>query len=109
MDKLADFFKYSNLYFYYKNLFSGKQKIYLELYFEEDYSFSEIAEKYNITRQAVFDNIKRGIKQLEDYENKLNIYKRDLELKEKLDDLYQNFSKKRLEKIIKDMEFSEDF
>ena len=48
MDKLADFLKYSNLFFYYKNLFSKKQKIYLELYFEEDYSFSEIAEEYGV-------------------------------------------------------------
>lgn len=108
MDKLADFLKYSNLFYYYKNLFSEKQKIYLELYFEEDYSFSEIAEDFGITRQAVFDNIKRGIKQLDVYEKKLNIYKRDLELKEKLEELHESFSRKKLEKIIKELGFDED-
>ena len=109
MDKLADFLKYSNLFFYYKNLFSKKQKIYLELYFEEDYSFSEIAEKYSITRQAIFDNIKRGTKQLDDYEKKLNIYSKELELKEKLEKLKDRFSKNELEKIISELGFDNEY
>lgn len=108
MDKLADFLKYSNLFFYYKNLFSRKQKIYLELYFEEDYSFSEIAEEYGVTRQAVFDNIKRGMKQLDDYENKLNIYSRELELKDRLLELKSSFSKDRLENIITELGFDDE-
>lgn len=108
MDKLVDFLKYSVLFYYYKNLFSEKQKMYLELYFEEDYSFSEIAEKYSITRQAIFDNIKRGTKQLDDYEKKLNIYSRDLELKEKLEKLRDSFSKEELEKIISELGFNEE-
>ena len=108
MDKLADFLKYSNLFFYYKNLFSKKQKIYLELYFEEDYSFSEIAEEYGVTRQAVFDNIKRGMKQLDDYENKLNIYKRDMELKDKLQELRSGLSREKLERIITELGFDEE-
>ncbi len=108
MDKLVDFLKYSVLFCYYKNLFSEKQKMYLELYFEEDYSFSEIAEKYSITRQAIFDNIKRGTKQLDDYEKKLNIYSRDLELKEKLEKLRDSFSKEELEKIISELGFNEE-
>ena len=108
MDKLADFLKYSNLFFYYKNLFSKKQKIYLELYFEEDYSFSEIAEEYGVTRQAVFDNIKRGMKQLDDYENKLNIYKRDMELKDKLQELRSGLSREKLERIIAELGFDEE-
>ena len=108
MDKLADFLKYSNLFFYYKNLFSKKQKIYLELYFEEDYSFSEIAEEYGVTRQAVFDNIKRGMKQLDDYENKLNIYKRDLELKDKLFELKSSFSEEKFGKIMEELGFDEE-
>ena len=108
MDKLADFLKYSNLFFYYKNLFSRKQKIYLELYFEEDYSFSEIAEEYGVTRQAVFDNIKRGMKQLDDYENKLNIYSRELELKNRFLELKSSFSKDRLEKIITELGFDDE-
>ena len=61
MDKLEDFLRYSVLFLYYGELFSKKQKQYLELYLEENSSFTEIAEKYGVTRQAVFDNIKRDV------------------------------------------------
>ncbi len=99
--------KYSILFSYYKSLFSEKQKQYLEAYFEEDNSLSEIAEAFNITRQAVFDNIKRGCKQLDEYEEKLNIFKKEKELKEKLIELQNDFSKKKLEKIISDFDYDE--
>lgn len=61
MDKLEDFLKYSVLFMYYGELFSKKQKKYLELYLEDDSSLSEIADAYGVTRQAVFDNIKKRI------------------------------------------------
>ena len=46
MDKLDDFLRYSTLFLYYGELFSKKQKQYLELYLEEDRSLSEISEEY---------------------------------------------------------------
>ena len=100
MDKLEDFLRYSVLFLYYGELFSKKQKQYLELYLEENSSFTEIAEKYGVTRQAVFDNIKRGFKQLEEYE-------REKELKKRLENLKNNFTKENLEKIIKDFGYDE--
>ena len=109
MDKLDDFLKYSILFFYYKNLFSEKQKQYMELYLEEDYSFSEIAEKYDVSRQAVFDIIKKGTKQLEIYEEKLNIFSKEKILRKNLIELRDNFSKKKLDKIISDLDFDEVF
>ena len=90
MDKLEDFLRYSVLFLYYGELFSKKQKQYLELYLEENSSFTEIAEKYGVTRQAVFDNIKRGFKQLEEYESKLKIFEREKELKKRLENLKSN-------------------
>ncbi len=107
MDKLDDFLKYSVLFLYYRELFSRKQKEYLELYLEENSSLSEIAEEYNVTRQAVFDNIKRGFRQLDEYEEKLGIFKREKELKEKLEKLKNNFTRENLEKIIKDFDYDE--
>ena len=41
---------------------------YIELYYADDYSLAEIAEEFNISRQAVYDNIKRTEKVLESYE-----------------------------------------
>lgn len=107
MDKLDDFLKYSILFSYYCELFSKKQKEYLELYLEENSSLSEIADKYDVTRQAVFDNIKRGFTQLDKYEDKLGIFKKEKELKEKLSKLRDNFTMENLERIIEDFEYNE--
>lgn len=69
---------------YYKNMLSDRQKEYMLEHFEEDQSLSEIGKRYNVTRQAVYDNIKRGIKILREYEKKMGCYKRDSELLSKL-------------------------
>ena len=85
MDKLDDFLKYSVLFSYYGELFPKKKREYLELYLEENSSLSEIAEQCGVTRQAVFDNIKKGVQKLDEYENKLGIFKKEKELKRKLE------------------------
>ena len=85
---------------YYKSLLTDKQKKYLLNYFEEDYSLTEIAEMNNVSRQAVYDNIKRGCKLLRNYEEKLNLYKKDKKLYEDLLNLKKNFKIENLEKII---------
>lgn len=46
----------------------------MELYYADDFSLGEIAEEFNVSRQAVYDNIKRTEKILEDYEYKLSMY-----------------------------------
>ena len=43
----------------------------MALYYLDDFSLGEIAEEYNVSRQAVYDNIKRTEAMLEEYENKL--------------------------------------
>lgn len=85
---------------YYKNLLSDKQKEYLIEHFEEDLSLSEIAKKYNISRQAVYDNIKRGIKILREYEVKIGFYRREKELYEELEQLKADFRIEKLDEII---------
>lgn len=107
MDKLEDFLKYSVLFLYYRELFSGKQKQYLELYLEENSTLSEIAEEYGVTRQAVFDNIKRGFRQLDGYEEKLKMFERERELKKKLEKLRENFTEENLDKIISEFDYDD--
>ena len=47
-----------------------KQMNYIEaLIRADDYSLAEIAEEFGVSRQTVYDNIKRTEKILEDYEN----------------------------------------
>ena len=61
------------LYDFYQDLLTDKQKQYAELYFQDDLSLGEIAEEFSISRQAVYDNINRAQKILEDYESKLQL------------------------------------
>ena len=67
----------------------------------------EIAEQYGVTRQAVFDNIKKGVQKLDEYENKLGIFKKEKELKKKLEYLKKNFTMENLDKIIEDFDYAE--
>ena len=85
---------------YYSELLSDRQKEYLLEHFEGDLSLSEIGKKYNVTRQAVYDNIRRGIKILRDYEEKTGFHKRDLELLSQLKELKKDSKLEKLEEII---------
>jgi uncharacterized protein len=59
------------LYDFYYSLLTPKQQSYMSLYYLDDYSLGEIAEEYGVSRQAVYDNIKRTEAMLEEYEEKL--------------------------------------
>jgi predicted DNA-binding protein YlxM (UPF0122 family) len=59
------------LYDFYHSLLTPKQQSYMSLYYLDDYSLGEIAEEYGVSRQAVYDNIKRTEAMLEEYEEKL--------------------------------------
>jgi len=61
------------LFDFYAALLKGKQREYLELYYLDDLSLSEIAEMHEVSRQAVYDHIKRAEKQLFEYEEKLQL------------------------------------
>ena len=61
------------LYDLYGSLLTEKQKNYFEDYYFMDLSISEIAENYGISRNGVFDQLKRVNLLLEDYESKLNL------------------------------------
>ena len=72
------------LYDYYGELFSEIQRNYFEWYYFDNLSLAEIAQNDGITRQGVRDIIKKGEKKLFEYEEKLNIMKKTLELDEKI-------------------------
>lgn len=98
--ELEEILEVSVLFNYYKNLLSGKQKEYLMEHLEEDLSLSEIAKKFDVTRQAVYDNIKRGVKLLYEYEEKIGFYKKECEVEEELEKLKENMSIENIDKII---------
>ncbi|MDQ0299104.1 putative DNA-binding protein YlxM (UPF0122 family) [Salibacterium salarium] len=64
------------LFDFYQPLLTLKQQKYMELYFLDDYSLGEISEEFDVSRQAVYDNIKRTGVMLEEYEDKLELYRK---------------------------------
>jgi predicted DNA-binding protein YlxM (UPF0122 family) len=64
------------LFDFYQELLTPKQRSYMMLYYLDDHSLGEIAEEYNITRQAVYDNIRRTEAMLEEYEEKLQLFEK---------------------------------
>lgn len=62
------------LYDFYHSLLTPKQRSYMSLYYHDDFSLGEIAEHYGVSRQAVYDNLKRTEAMLENYEEKLLLF-----------------------------------
>ena len=100
MMELDEFLEVSTLLDYYKNLLSDKQREYLINHFEDDLSLSEIAKNNNVSRQAVYDNIKRGIKLLKDYEERLGFHEREKQIYQELLELKKDFKIEKLDTII---------
>ncbi len=61
------------LYDFYQNLLTERQRKYMEYYYHDDLSLSEIAEQFQVSRQAVFENLKRAEQLLEQYESHLQL------------------------------------
>lgn len=57
----------------YGKLLTKRQRECLELYYDENLTLAEIAEHFNISRQAVHDAMRHGEEQLYTYEKELNI------------------------------------
>ncbi|WP_281164872.1 putative DNA-binding protein [Liquorilactobacillus sicerae] len=72
---------------FYEPLLTEKQIVYIVLYYRDDLSLGEIAENYHVSRQAVYDNIKRTELILEKYEEKLHLFQQYQSLNLKLDEL----------------------
>ena len=94
MELLEKRLYYIDLLHLYGELLSATQKDILTDNLEFDLSLSEIASNREISRAAVEDAIKKGIKKLDEYENKLNLFRKNSTirdnvtfLKEKLGDL----------------------
>jgi uncharacterized protein len=66
---------------FYGQLLTNRQYEIMDLHYNNDYSLAEIAEQLNISRQGVFDNIKKGKVALNSLESKLSLVKRFTELK----------------------------
>lgn len=78
MDLLEKKEHYTNLFDFYENLLTEKQKQYFREYYFEDLSLAEIAEAYGVSRNAIFDHLRKIGSQLDGYEEKLKLFQKFL-------------------------------
>ncbi|KIL36569.1 DNA-binding protein [Gordoniibacillus kamchatkensis] len=64
------------LFDFYEPLLTEKQRTTLQLYFHDDYSLGEIAEHFGVSRQAIYEQLKRAEQTLDEYEAKLRLLER---------------------------------
>ena len=83
----------SMLWQIYGKLLTEKQYEYIDYYYNNDLSLSEIAENDNITRQAVRDIIKKGERKLFEYEEKLLFMKKTINQEQKIQRVLWNLTK----------------
>lgn len=93
------------LFDFYQSLLTNKQRNYLELFYLEDYSLSEIADTFIVSRQAVYDNIRRTGDLVEDYEKKLELYQKFEQRREIYDEMKQHLSNpEQIQRYIQQLE-----
>jgi predicted DNA-binding protein YlxM (UPF0122 family) len=61
------------LFDFYEPLLTEKQQNFTRYYFQDNYTLGEISSLFHITRQAVYEHIKRAEAMLEEYESKLHL------------------------------------
>ena len=79
---MEDKIKSGYLYDFYGELLTERQRSVYEMSINDDLSLSEIADSLSISRQAVHDIIKRCDHQLEEYEDKLHLVEKFMNVKD---------------------------
>ena len=97
---MKEFVYYNNLFDIYGKLLTEKEQESFKDYYQEDLSLGEIAEIKNISRAAVQKTIKTVLEKLDYYEDILNIYKKNIKLKEVYDMSNDEEIKNKIEEIL---------
>ena len=71
----------NNLYDYYGELLTDKQRKYFEDYYFNDLSLGEISSNMDVSRNAVYNELKSALDRLEFYEEVLHLYEKSLRIK----------------------------
>ena len=65
---------YISLYDYYASLLTDVQKSYFEEYYFNNLSLTEIADNFDVSKNAISKTLKEVITKLDYYENNLKLY-----------------------------------
>ena len=96
----------SMLFDFYGNLLPERQKEFLRLYREENFSLSEIAQEFGLSRQGVYDGVKKAEVALHSYEEKLKLLDRFQKTEQILKNIDQSIDQ-LIGEIGENSEFSE--
>jgi len=92
-DMLAKTERINRLLDFYLPLFSTRQQEMLILYYRDDYSLTEIADTFSISRQAVHDQLHRLVNSMEQTEHSLNLLQRNQDQQQILDQLSEKLQR----------------
>lgn len=84
---------------FYGSLLTEKQKKAAYMYYVYDCTINEISSELSISKQAVFDNLKRAENNLEEFEEKLELIKNS-----KKEEENKVIKRKKIETILESME-----
>ena len=91
---------YTMLYDIYGSLLTDKQKVYFEEYYFKNLSLSELATKYNISRNAIHKQVKETINKLENYESNLKLAIKNEMLESIIEQTSDEELKRKLQEVI---------
>lgn len=107
MNKVEEKILLIELYDYYQELLTQKQRSYFEASYFDDSSIGEIAEEYSISRNAVHDQLKKTIAKLKDYEVALKLRENNRKLNTLLNTIKESDSIDRIKSLIDEFEKEE--
>ena len=96
---MEDVLYFNELYDLYGCLLTDKQRIYFEDYYFNNLSFSEMAENYKVSRNAIFKQLHITTDKLKEYESKLNL----LAKKKKLENIIELIDNVKLKREIEEL------
>ena len=88
------------LFDYYGDLLSESQKNYFESYYFDNLSLAEIGENYNVSRNAISKELKLATEKLNNFEEKLNLVRKDDELRKIVSRLKDETIKEKIMNIL---------
>lgn len=100
LDKLV---RLTQLFDRYNSLLTQKQKDYFTDYYFDNSSLAEVAEKYNVSRNAIYSQLNLLEVELEDFESKLHLLEKD-EKRNKLLEQLKNMNNDEVNSIVKQIE-----
>ena len=89
----------NNLFDLYGELLTSKQQKYFTSYYFDNLSYGEISDKYHISRNAIYRQLKLIEKKLEFYEEKLKLSSK----KNKINDIIDLVDNDRVKEILEEL------